>query len=61
MQLSRMAASSGPFGANSKEGFMGEDEGKILTNKIPKGLVNISEINGCFLLTLDTSFLFWTF
>lgn len=58
MQLSRMAASSGPFGANSKKGFMGEDEGKILMNKIPKGLVNISEINRCFLLTLDTSFLF---
>ena len=32
MQLSRMAASSGPFGANSKKGFMGEDEGKILMN-----------------------------
>ena len=58
MQLSRMAASSGPFGANSKKGFMGEDEGKILMNKIPKGLVNISDINRCFLLTLDTSFLF---
>ena len=58
MQLSRMAASSGPFGANSKKGFMGEDERKILMNKIPKGLVNISEINRCFLLTLDTSFLF---
>ena len=44
MQLSRMAASSGPFGANSKKGFMGEDEGKILMNKIPKGLVNIREV-----------------
>lgn len=56
-----MAASSGPFGANSKEGFMGEDEGKILMNKIPKGSVNSSEINRCFLLTLDTSLLFGTF
>lgn len=39
-----MAARGGPFGANSKEGFMGEDEGKILMNKILIGPVNISEI-----------------